>query len=212
MSRLVLTAFAFLLLVSTAQCFAAATLKPAATCTCLGPSLLSDPANGAVMQVPVAGLAKRISSVFSWHRRHPTLGIIMPHRGTDIAAPMGAPVFAAGNGVIQRAAKSLIYGNYLLVRYGPGCASRYAHLSRFAASIHKGTHVRTGELIGYVGSTGRSTASHLHYEFYWHGDRIDPLCTCPVAPEAHKVSGSTPAIRKARRARNGQFKSHKGTL
>lgn len=114
----------------------------------------------------------KISSRFGM-RRHPILGYSKMHRGVDFAAPTGTPVYAAGDGVIAFAGKKGGYGNYVQVRHDKKYATAYAHLSRFG-KIKSGQKVRQGQVIGYVGTTGRSTGPHLHYEILAGGSQVNP--------------------------------------
>jgi murein DD-endopeptidase MepM/ murein hydrolase activator NlpD len=122
-------------------------------------------------RTPIDGA--RISSGFG-KRRHPILGYNKMHKGVDFAAPTGTPIMAAGNGVIELAGKNGSYGNYVRIRHSNGYKTAYAHLSRFGAGIKKGQDVRQGHIIGYVGTTGRSTGPHLHYEVLVNDNQVDP--------------------------------------
>ncbi len=95
------------------------------------------------------------------------------HEGLDISADKGTPVFATADGTVESAAYNGDYGNLVVVRHGFGLSTRYGHLSRF--SVSAGRHVKRGDILGYVGSTGRSTGSHLHYEILANGQLINPL-------------------------------------
>ncbi|MBW3627654.1 MAG: peptidoglycan DD-metalloendopeptidase family protein [Gemmatimonadetes bacterium] len=117
---------------------------------------------------------RRISSAFARSRFHPVLKKNRPHLGIDYAASAGTPVRAVGDGVVRRANFSDSYGNVVEIGHSRGYASRYAHLRAFASGIRPGTRIRQGDLIGYVGSTGMSTAPHLHYEFHASGKAVDP--------------------------------------
>ena len=117
---------------------------------------------------------RRISSAFSRSRFHPVLRTNRPHLGIDYSASSGTPVRAVGDGVIRRANFSSSYGNVIELAHNRGYASRYAHLRGFARGIRPGVRVKQGDLIGYVGSTGLSTAPHLHYEFHSGGKAVDP--------------------------------------
>jgi murein DD-endopeptidase MepM/ murein hydrolase activator NlpD len=116
---------------------------------------------------------RRISSSFGF-RRHPILGDLRKHKGTDYAASSGTPVRAIGEGVVQRAGWGGGYGNVLEIRHPNGYVSRYAHLRGFARGIRKGTRVGIGQQVAYVGSTGLSTAPHLHFEVLVGGVHRDP--------------------------------------
>jgi murein DD-endopeptidase MepM/ murein hydrolase activator NlpD len=125
-----------------------------------------------LMKTPINGA--RLSSGFGM-RRHPILGYSRMHRGTDFAAPTGTPILAAGDGVIVRAGPYGGYGNYVRIRHANGYETAYAHLSRFARGARSGTRVRQGQVIGYVGTTGRSTGPHLHYEVLRRGQQVNPM-------------------------------------
>ncbi len=106
-------------------------------------------------------------------RTHPVLGGRRQHQGIDLASPTGTPVYATADGVIGRADWYSSYGLFISVNHGASMETRYAHLSRLAVAA--GDNVRKGDLIGYVGSTGRSTGPHLHYEV-----RVDGLAVNPI--------------------------------
>lgn len=122
-----------------------------------------------VLSSPVAG---RMSSGFGL-RRHPILGYTRMHAGIDFAAPYGAPIYAATDGVVSYAGRHGGHGNYVRLEHGNGLATGYGHMSRIAAA--PGQRVRQGQVIGYVGSTGLSTGPHLHYELYRNGRTTNPL-------------------------------------
>lgn len=117
----------------------------------------------------------RISSHFSNSRLHPVLKIRRPHHGVDYSAPPGTPVFTIGDGVVTEAHWVGGYGNRVVVKHNGTYTTGYAHLKGFAKGIRKGTRVRQGEVIGYVGSTGLSTGPHLDFRVYQNGKPIDPL-------------------------------------
>jgi len=125
-----------------------------------------------LMKTPVNGA--RLSSGFGM-REHPILGYSMLHRGVDFAAPVGTPIMAAGDGVIEQAGPFSTYGNYIRIRHSDRYETAYAHLSGFALGVHAGASVRQGQIIGYVGTTGRSTGPHLHYEVLVAGSQINPM-------------------------------------
>lgn len=124
-----------------------------------------------LLRTPIDGA--RLTSGFGM-RRHPILGFSKMHKGVDFGAPRGTPVFAAGHGVVVEAGGKGSYGNYVRLRHNNAVETAYAHLSRFGADIRRGVEVEQGEVIGYVGSTGRSTGPHLHYEVLRNGRQIDP--------------------------------------
>jgi murein DD-endopeptidase MepM/ murein hydrolase activator NlpD len=125
-----------------------------------------------LLRTPIDGA--RLSSTFGM-RFHPILGYSRMHQGVDFAAPMGTPVFAAGDGTVTRVGPSNGYGNFIEIQHNEQYATAYGHLSAFAAGLHDGEHVHQGEVIGYVGMTGMATGPHLHYEVHYMGEHIDPL-------------------------------------
>ena len=125
-----------------------------------------------LMRTPIDGA--RISSGYG-RRRHPILGYNKMHRGTDFAAPRGTPIYAAGDGVIERAGRNRSYGHYIRIRHNSTYKTAYAHLRGYAKGVRRGRRVKQGQVIGYVGSTGRSTGPHLHYEVMINGKQVNPL-------------------------------------
>ena len=125
----------------------------------------------ALLRTPIDGA--RISSGFG-KRKHPILGYTKMHRGVDFAAPRGTPVYAAGTGVIEYAGRNGAYGKYIRIRHGGSFKTAYAHLKGYAKGIARGKRVKQGQVIGYVGSTGRSTGPHLHYEVLRDGKQTNP--------------------------------------
>ena len=113
-----------------------------------------------------------VSSGFGM-RRHPILGYMRMHAGMDFKAGYGAPIYAVSDAVVQYAGRKGGYGNFVRLGHGGGMATGYAHMSRIAVS--PGSHVRRGQVIGYVGSTGLSTGPHLHYEVYQNGRVVNPV-------------------------------------
>ena len=124
----------------------------------------------ALMKTPINGA--RLSSVFGF-RKHPILGYNKLHQGTDFAAPRGTPVMASGSGTVERASWFGAYGKYVSIRHNSTYKTAYAHLSGFGKGIKAGTKVQQGRIIGYVGSTGRSTGPHLHYEVLVNNKRVN---------------------------------------
>jgi len=116
---------------------------------------------------------RRISSVFGM-RKHPILGVMKKHEGTDYAANAGTPVRAIGDGTVLRAGWHNGYGNLMEIRHANGFVTRYGHMKGFAQGVHAGSRVTIGSTIGYVGSTGLSTAPHLHFEVLVKGEQRDP--------------------------------------
>ena len=124
----------------------------------------------ALMKTPINGA--RLSSSFGM-RKHPIDGYNKMHRGTDFAAPMGTPIMASGSGVIKRARWCGGGGNCIKIRHNSTYSTIYAHMKSFARGIKEGIRVKQGQIIGYVGSTGKSTGPHLHYEVIQDGKKIN---------------------------------------
>lgn len=117
----------------------------------------------------------RISSSFNPRRKHPVLNKIVAHKGTDYAAPVGTPIKAAGDGKVIKAYTSATYGNVVVIQHGANIRTLYAHMSKFSKYGRKGKSVKQGQIIGYVGATGRVTGAHLHYEFQVNGVHKNPV-------------------------------------
>jgi len=133
---------------------------------------------------------RRISSRFSLGRKHPILNKIRAHKGVDYAASSGTPIRVTGDGkIIFRGSKGG-YGNTIIVQHGTKYSTLYAHMSRFKGGLRKGSRVKQGQIIGYVGMTGLATGPHLHYEFRINGVHRDPLHV--------KLPGAPPLNRKYR--------------
>lgn len=126
----------------------------------------------ALLRTPVD--AARVSSGFGY-RIHPILGFAKLHKGTDFAAPTGTPIFASGDGVVQWASFKGANGNLTILRHDNGWQTYYLHQSRYMPGIVPGARVTQGQEIGEVGTTGRSTGPHLHYELHIDGAPVDPL-------------------------------------
>ena len=124
----------------------------------------------ALMKTPINGA--RLSSPFGM-RKHPIDGFNKMHKGTDFAAPMGTPIMASGSGTIKKAGWCGGGGNCVLIRHNSTYQTVYAHMSKFANGIKKGVRVKQGQIIGYVGSTGKSTGPHLHYEVIINGKKVN---------------------------------------
>ena len=124
----------------------------------------------ALMKTPINGA--RLSSPFGM-RKHPIDGFNKMHRGTDFAAPMGTPIMASGNGVVKKAGWCGGGGNCVVIKHNSTYQTVYAHMSKFAKGIRSGVRVRQGQTIGYVGSTGKSTGPHLHYEVIVNGKKVN---------------------------------------
>ncbi len=124
----------------------------------------------ALMKTPINGA--RLSSPFGM-RKHPIDGFNKMHRGTDFAAPMGTPIMASGDGVVKKAGWCGGGGNCVKIRHNSTYQTIYAHMSKFARGIKTGVKVKQGQTIGYVGSTGKSTGPHLHYEVIVNGKKVN---------------------------------------
>ena len=127
-------------------------------------------ARRSLMRTPINGA--RLSSGFG-NRKHPILGFTKLHTGTDFAAPRGTPIYAAGSGTVETAGRNGGYGLYVRIRHNGTYKTAYAHMSGIARGVRKGTRVQQGQVIGYVGTTGRSTGNHLHYEVIRNGKFIN---------------------------------------
>ncbi len=123
-----------------------------------------------LMKTPINGA--RLSSSFG-KRKHPILGFTKLHTGTDFAAPMGTPIMASGDGVVIKASWCGGGGNCVKIKHNSTYTTVYAHMSKFGRNIKKGTKVKQGQIIGYVGSTGMSTGPHLHYEVIVNGKKVN---------------------------------------
>lgn len=117
----------------------------------------------------------RISSRYSSRRFHPVLKTFRPHTGIDYAAPTGTPIRTVGDGKIIAVSYSKNNGNYVKIRHNSVYTTMYLHMSKFGKGIRKGTMVKQGQIIGYVGRTGLATGPHLHFNFYLNGSPVDPL-------------------------------------
>tara|TARA_B100000575_G_scaffold203067_1_gene164702 strand:- start:26 stop:1312 length:1287 start_codon:yes stop_codon:yes gene_type:complete len=124
----------------------------------------------ALMKTPINGA--RLSSPFGM-RKHPIDGFNKMHRGTDFAAPMGTPIMASGDGIIKKAGWCGGGGNCIKIKHNSTYQTVYAHMSKFARGIKVGVRVKQGQTIGYVGSTGKSTGPHLHYEVIVNGKKVN---------------------------------------
>ena len=125
-----------------------------------------------IMRTPISGA--RLSSRFGM-RKHPILGYSKMHRGVDFAARRGTPIMAAGDGRITFSGRNGSYGKFIEIRHLNGFSTRYGHLHKFKKGIKKGVFVKQGDIIGYVGNTGRSTGPHLHYEVKHKNRIINPM-------------------------------------
>jgi murein DD-endopeptidase MepM/ murein hydrolase activator NlpD len=142
------------------------------------------PARKALMRTPIDGA--RLSSGFG-KRRHPILGYNKMHRGVDFAASRGTPIYAAGNGIVVKSGRNGAYGKHVKVRHNSRYSTAYAHMRRIHKSARQGKRVKQGQIIGYVGTTGRSTGPHLHYEILVGGRRTNPMRV--KMPSGRKLRG-----------------------
>ena len=125
-----------------------------------------------ILKTPLDGA--KLASNFGM-RKHPISGFNKMHKGTDFAAPKSTPIYAGGNGIIEFAGVNGGYGKYIRIRHNNDYKTAYAHLSGFKKGISEGVRVNQGDIIGYVGSTGKSTGPHLHYEIIFQNKQINPL-------------------------------------
>lgn len=149
-------------------------------------SILKTPINGA-----------RLSSPFGY-RRHPILGYSKLHTGVDFAAPRGTPIFAGGDGVITKRQRYGSYGNYIRIKHNATYSTAYAHMSKFRRGFRVGSRVKQGQVIGYVGTTGRSTGPHLHYEVLKNGRHVNPNSVPRIGGK--KIRGETLAKFRAKKS------------
>ena len=125
--------------------------------------LVRKPVNNAIMRSGFGG------------RRHPILGYTKMHTGVDWATPYGTPIFASGNGVVEKVGWEGGYGKYVRLKHNNGYETAYGHMSAFSKGMEPGKRVRQGQVIGFVGSTGMSTGAHVHYEILVNGRFVDPM-------------------------------------
>ena len=146
----------------------------------------------------------RISSGFTNKRFHPILKKFTAHPGIDYAAPTGTPIHAVGDGVILEAQFKGGNGNYVKIKHNQTYSTQYLHMSKFGAGIRAGAHVKQGQVIGYVGSTGLSTGPHLCYRFWKNGVQVNPL--------KEKFPSAGPVKKEHRDAFEAYMKEHKTRL
>ena len=158
----------------------------------------------ALMKTPINGA--RLSSSFGM-RKHPIDGFNKMHRGTDFAAPMGAPIMASGDGVIKKAGWCGGGGNCVVIKHNSTYQTVYAHMSKFAKGIRSGVRVKQGQTIGYVGSTGKSTGPHLHYEVIVNGKKINSQTL--KLPSGKILKGEERKIFETKKIRLDVMKSEK---
>ena len=126
----------------------------------------------ALLRTPVA--VAHITSGFGM-RIHPLLGYSKMHKGVDFGAPVGTPIFAAGSGTVEEIGMKNGFGRYILIRHSGTLETAYAHMSRFNQRLYRGAHVDQGEVIAYVGMSGRATGPHLHFEVHINGEQVNPM-------------------------------------
>ena len=143
-----------------------------------------DSVRKALLRTPIDGA--RITSGYGV-RMHPILGYSLMHKGIDFGAPMGTPIFAAGDGVIAQIGPYSGFGNYIRVKHNATYATAYGHISRFAGGLHTGSRVKQGQVIAYVGMTGRATGPHLHFEVLINGRQVNPQSI--KLPTGEKLQG-----------------------
>jgi len=139
----------------------------------------------ALLRTPVNGA--RLTSSFGM-RRHPILGYSLLHKGSDFGVPTGTPIMAAGDGTIEMRGPNGAYGNYVRIRHNGEYATAYAHMSRFSPDVSVGKRVRQGQIIGYVGATGRVTGPHLHFEVLLKNRQVNPISV--KFPASQKLDGA----------------------
>ncbi len=139
-----------------------------------------------LLRTPVEGA--RVTSGFGM-RIHPLLGYSKMHKGVDFGAPTGTPIYASGTGVVEEARFNGAYGRYIRLRHNGRTQTAYAHLSRFAKGVYAGARVQQGDVIGFVGTSGRSTGPHLHYEVIVDRKQVNPLSVS--MPTGRTLEGKT---------------------
>lgn len=158
--------------------------------------LVRKPVNNAIMRSGFGG------------RRHPILGYVKMHTGVDWASPYGTPIFASGNGVVERVGWEGGYGKYVRLRHNNGYETAYGHMSAYAKGMEPGKRVRQGQVIGFVGSTGMSTGAHVHYEILVNGRFVDPMRI--KLPRGRSLDGALMASFEKERERLDAQMSNRG--
>ena len=158
--------------------------------------LVRKPVNNAIMRSGFGG------------RRHPILGYVKMHTGVDWATAYGTPIFASGNGVLEKVGTEGGYGKYIRIKHNNGYETAYGHLSAFAKGMEPGKRVRQGQVIGFVGSTGMSTGPHMHYEFLVNGRIVDPMRV--KLPRGRSLEGQMMASFEKERDRVDQMMTSRG--
>ena len=158
--------------------------------------LVRKPVNNAIMRSGFGG------------RRHPILGYVKMHTGVDWATAYGTPIFASGNGVLEKVGTEGGYGKYIRIKHNNGYETAYGHLSAFAKGMEPGKRVRQGQVIGFVGSTGMSTGPHVHYEILVNGRFVDPMRV--KLPRGRSLEGQMMASFEKERGRVDQMMTSRG--
>ena len=158
--------------------------------------LVRKPVNNAIMRSGFGG------------RRHPILGYVKMHTGVDWATAYGTPIFASGNGVLEKVGTEGGYGKYIRIKHNNGYETAYGHLSAFAKGMEPGKRVRQGQVIGFVGSTGMSTGPHVHYEILVNGRFVDPMRV--KLPRGRSLEGQMMASFEKERDRVDQMMTSRG--
>lgn len=158
--------------------------------------LVRKPVNNAIMRSGFGG------------RRHPILGFVKMHTGVDWATAYGTPIFASGNGVLEKVGQEGGYGKYIRIKHNNGYETAYGHMSAFAKGMEPGKRVRQGQVIGFVGSTGMSTGPHVHYEILVNGRFVDPMRV--KLPRGRSLEGPIMANFEKERDRVDQMMTSRG--
>jgi murein DD-endopeptidase MepM/ murein hydrolase activator NlpD len=161
----------------------------------------------ALMRTPVDGA--RITSKFGM-RFHPILHFMKLHGGIDFAAPIGTPIYASGEGQIEFAGPKGPNGNFVKLRHTNGWETLYLHMNRFMPGIVEGAHVAQGQQIGEIGTTGRSTGPHLHYEVHINGEQVDPLSVPTDNGSTKSLAGNDLLAFEAQRDRVDIIRAQEG--
>ncbi|MEA2823194.1 MAG: hypothetical protein QOJ86_5198 [Bradyrhizobium sp.] len=159
--------------------------------------LVRKPVNNAIMRSGFGG------------RRHPILGYVKMHTGVDWATPYGTPIFASGNGVVEKVGWEGGYGKYVRLKHNNGYETAYGHMSAYAKGMEPGKRVRQGQVIGFVGSTGMSTGAHVHYEILVNGRFVDPMRI--KLPRGRSLEGPLMAGFEKERDRLDAMMNNRGT-
>jgi murein DD-endopeptidase MepM/ murein hydrolase activator NlpD len=155
----------------------------------------------------------RVTSGFSNRRMHPVLKKWRAHKGIDYGAPTGTPIMAVSKGRIRYIGTKGAYGRFIEIRHQNGVSTRYAHLSKYAKKLKKGSKIEQGQIIGYVGKSGMATGPHLHYEFLVNGRQVDPSKAVtppgpPIGPDRKKEFDLKIAPAKAMLTRLAPFRTN----